>query len=628
MKPRSSSSDGALRWLYRLATNRLPPEHRQSLGALRLLLARHRLLQTLFIGTNMLVGALECASMATVALVLQLLLAGDGESHGRLGSLLGPLREAVGADRLVMVLLGAAVVLQLVRSGLQFAGEAMGALLQTRVTEATRARLLDRFLSMDFQEFGRYKLGRLQNYFEQSNHVGLLVGHASKLIIQLSIVAAYVVLLIWISGLLTFAAVGALALLCWPVARILRRVKQAGRDHVHESGGVNEHVTECLQAFRTLHAFGLGPHALDGAQARFEACGQTQRRKLVWGALIGPLFEAVCIGGGLLLLLAGYCLTRGSDGRVFSELVSFTLVLYRLMPRINQANTYLAAVASFWPSLQRLAPFLADSPRDEAAAPGLPPPASWQCIHFDGVSFRYRTSDRDAVCELSFTIPRRGMTAIVGTSGAGKSTLANLLLRFYAATSGRIRVDDVDLLAIDREAWRARIGVVDQEGFLFHASVGDNIRQGKLTATDAEIEQSAEAAGAQEFITRLPKGYDTVIGDRGHRLSGGQRQRLAIARAMVRDPEILILDEATSNLDSQSERMIQQSIECLRGDRTIIVIAHRLSTIMMADQIVVLDRGRLVESGSHRELLEREGLYARLWRLQSASPEAGTGQAA
>jgi subfamily B ATP-binding cassette protein MsbA len=481
---------------------------------------------------------------------------------------------------------------------------------------------------MDYQEFGRYKLGRLQSYFEQAHHVGHLLGQAGRLITQLAVVAAYVVLLLWISGIMTLAAVLVLATLSLPIGWVLRRVKRAGRDFVGGHAAVNEHLAECLQGFRPLHAFGLMNHVLARSEERFGACGKAHRRKLLWAAVIPPLFEGVCVGGGLLLLLAGYCLTRGSGGELLGQLVSFLLVLYRLMPRINGLNTCLAGIAAHWPAIQRLAPFLDGDPCHASTSRGQPVPALWDAIRFEGVSFQHRTGNRAALSGLSITIPRRSMTAVVGTSGAGKSTLANLLLRFYEPSAGRIAVDDVDLRDLGREAWRARIGVVDQEGFLFHASVRENIRTGKLDATDEEVRRAAEAAGADEFIERLPKGYDTVIGERGHRLSGGQRQRLAIARAVVRDPEILVLDEATSNLDSQSERLIQASIERLRADRTVIAISHRLSTIVMADQILVLDRGWLVERGTHHELLALRGLYARLWRLQSESPDASDDRAA
>jgi ATP-binding cassette subfamily B protein len=183
----------------------------------------------------------------------------------------------------------------------------------------------------------------------------------------------------------------------------------------------------------------------------------------------------------------------------------------------------------------------------------------------------------------------------------------------------RIRVGNSDLAHASAEAWRAQIGLVDQNAFLFHASVWENIQLGKIDASDDEVRRAIVMAGADDFVRELPEGYDTVIGDRGHRLSGGQRQRLVIARALVRDPQIIIFDEGTSHLDSESERHIQAALRRLHGDRTVICVAHQLSTVQEADQILVLDRGRLVEQGTHAELLAHGGCYARLWRLQHPS---------
>jgi subfamily B ATP-binding cassette protein MsbA len=237
-------------------------------------------------------------------------------------------------------------------------------------------------------------------------------------------------------------------------------------------------------------------------------------------------------------------------------------------------------------------------------------------ITFEQVCFRYGASRSSALNNLSFQIDAGKVTALVGPSGAGKSTLINLICRFYEATAGEIYADDVPLTQIDIQNWRSHIAIVNQEIHIFDTTVKENIAYGRLDATEADIVMAAKQAHAHEFIVELPLGYDTPVGDRGLRLSGGQRQRLALARAIVRDPDILILDEATNALDTLSEHLIQQALDQFSRDRTVIVIAHRLSTIEQADKIVVLDKGEVVEQGTLSQLIDNNSLFNKLYQLQ------------
>jgi subfamily B ATP-binding cassette protein MsbA len=249
---------------------------------------------------------------------------------------------------------------------------------------------------------------------------------------------------------------------------------------------------------------------------------------------------------------------------------------------------------------------------------------------FDRVSFAYDTEP--VLHDVSFTARRGEVVALVGASGAGKSTLVDLIPRFYEPTSGVIRLDGVDTREITLASLRGLTGIVSQDTVLFNDTVRNNVAYGASGRfTDAQVEAAARAANAHEFITQLPDGYDTILGERGPRLSGGQRQRLAIARALLTDPPILILDEATSALDTESERLVQQAIDRLLAGRTVFVIAHRLSTVTHADQILVLDRGEIVERGTHDELLRLRGIYHRLHAAQLRRDEGasvGAGQPA
>ena len=282
----------------------------------------------------------------------------------------------------------------------------------------------------------------------------------------------------------------------------------------------------------------------------------------------------------------------------------------------------LGAYAGIYASLQEAAGAarrifeLIDEPLDIADAPtAVPLPAVQGRINFENISFEY-TSGLPVLHNITLDIQPGEVLALVGPSGSGKTTLFNLIPRFYDPTAGRVLIDGQDIAGVTLLSLRSQIGLVPQELVLFSGSICDNLRYGKLDATEEELDEAARAANAEEFILRLPQGYNTTVGEHGAKLSGGQRQRIAIARAILKNPRILLLDEATSSLDSESEGLVQEALERLMKGRTTVIIAHRLSTIQKANRIAVLDQGHMVELGSHTELMALDGLYARLYRLQ------------
>lgn len=319
-----------------------------------------------------------------------------------------------------------------------------------------------------------------------------------------------------------------------------------------------------------------------------------------------------------IIILAGVYLIATQDFTV-GGLFAFFMYLVQMFGAVSGIAALNPAMQQSLAALERIYEILDTEPEVKSPPNGARPPKFEGAVRFENVSFGY-DSARPVLNAIEFDVPPKTMVALVGPSGAGKTTLVSLLPRFFDPQSGTIRIDGYDLKDLELRNYRRSLGIVPQEIFLFDRSVAENIAYGRPRATEAEIRRAAEAANAVDFIEKLDKGFQTIIGERGVRLSGGQRQRLAIARELLRDPSILILDEATSSLDSESESLIQEALGKLLLGRTSFVIAHRLSTILRADLILVLDEGRIVERGRHTELLEKSGLYARLFDSQFKRP--------
>jgi subfamily B ATP-binding cassette protein MsbA len=326
---------------------------------------------------------------------------------------------------------------------------------------------------------------------------------------------------------------------------------------------------------------------------------------------VGPLVETMAaIGVGIALL---YVYAENlSVGRFFG-LISGIFILYDPIKTLSRIHLVMqrsiAATTSIF-SILDSQPTVPDAPNAVVLS------SSEGRIDFEDVTFRYANTVTDAISNLTLHIEPGKTYALVGASGAGKSTILSLILRLYDPTSGAVKVDGRDLRSVTQKSLREQIGLVTQETFLFHDTIFNNIQFGRLDATPEEVREAARAAYAHDFIMAQPKGYQTVIGDKGCLLSGGQQQRLAIARAVLKNAPILLLDEATSSLDSESEQQIQKALAELAAGRTVIAIAHRLSTVLSADQIIVMDGGRIKEIGTHAELLEKSGYYRRLYDHQ------------
>jgi ATP-binding cassette subfamily B protein len=392
--------------------------------------------------------------------------------------------------------------------------------------------------------------------------------------------------------------------------RLSPRYQQV-RESAGDLGGL---LANNLAGIATIRAFSAEERESDRVEGLSDRYRQANRDAIRLSSAFVPIIRlAILCGFTLTLILGGRATLSGTmEVGVFSVLVYMTQRLLWPLTRLGETfDLYQRAMAS----TRRILDLLAVPPTIRPGSARLARPVQGH-IAFESVDFAY--SDGRLVLEdLNISVPAGETHAIVGATGAGKSTLVKLLLRLYDPTSGRITFDGTDLRELSFESLRHSIGYVGQDVFLFQGTVRENLTYGRPDATEAEIEEAAALAEATEFIKELPEGYDTIVGERGQKLSGGQRQRLSIARAILRDPPVLVLDEATSSVDNETEAAIQHSLEIVSKDRTVIVIAHRLSTVRYADRIHVLEDGRLTEAGTHDELAAGVGLYAALWRVQT-----------
>lgn len=488
-----------------------------------------------------------------------------------------------------------------------------------------RNDLYSHLQNLSLSYFERTKTGHLMS--RMTNDVALIQNSANQIVSVVSapLTIAFLTYEIFtMNWQLSLVSLVGLPLTSVAILRIGRGMRQLTEQVQIRLADIAAIVQETLSAVRIVKSFGMEDYEKSRFKDENNRTYGVAMRAVRRSAMMTPTVEFIGVTAIAIVLWYGGSMVADKHFTI-GMLTAFLVALDRIAVSAREIGRLNVTYHQTMAGAARIFDILNEVPEISDAENATVLPAIEGRVEFRNVSFAYN-ANKPALEHVSFVVEPGQQVAIVGPSGAGKSTVANLIPRFYDVTDGAVLIDGADIRSVTLDSLRKQIGIVPQESILFSSSIRENIAYGKIDASAEEIEAAARAANAHDFIMRLPEGYDTLVGERGTKLSGGERQRVAIARALLKNPKLLILDEATSSLDVASEAIVQDALERLMQNRTTLVIAHRLSTIVNADKILVMQSGRIAESGTHDELLAKGGLYSELYNIQSKAGQPGGGK--
>ena len=520
-------------------------------------------------------------------------------------------------DSMMLNLIALSIVVIFIARGIFYYGQNyLMSYVGQHVVIDIRAEVFKKLQRLSMAFYDKNKTGTIMSYVTNDVNAlqGAMVENTIELVTEGFILIGSICAMVYLDWKLTVVTFCTFPIVLWFMDFFGKKIRSSGGQIQEATADITSVLQESVSSARVVKSFVREGYEIERFEKENEANFAANMRNAKYMATLTPVIELVAaLGVTVILWYGGHNVIDGVT--TAGSLIAFLVYAVNISNPIKRVTRTIGNIQKALAAAERVFNVM-DLPEEVRNLPGATvlPPVRGDIV-FEHVSFAYNTGE-EVLHDVSFEVKPGQVIGLVGPSGAGKSTIASLLPRFYDVTGGRITVDGIDIKAVTLDSLREQVGIVPQETLLFNGSVYDNIKYGRLDATEAEIIDAAKAANAHEFILNLPKGYETQLGDRGVNVSGGQRQRIAIARAILKNPRILILDEATSALDTESERLVQEALDRLMVGRTSFAIAHRLSTIKNADRILVLEDGKLVEDGNHEQLMAMDGLYAHLYKIQ------------